>query len=74
MKKRELKSENTRYVFLREKQAEKHKPEADCQVEKRKVCEKTRIEVRKHTPCFFEEESKQENTNRKLKASRRKNK
>ena len=53
MKERELKSENTRHVFLKEKQAEKHKPEADRQVEKGKVCEKARLEVRKHTACAF---------------------
>jgi hypothetical protein len=60
--------------FLKEKQAGKHKPEADRQVEKGKVCEKARLEVRKHTVCFFKEESKQENTNWKLITSRRKNK
>ena len=37
--------------FLKEKQAKKHKPEADRQVDKRKVCEKARLEVRKHTVC-----------------------
>ena len=51
---------------MKEKQAKKHKPEADWQVEKGKVCEKARIEVRKHTACFFGEKSKQKNTNRKL--------
>ena len=35
----------------REKQAEKHKPEVDWQVDKRKVCEKARLEVKKHTAC-----------------------
>ena len=39
--------------FLKEKQAKKHKPEADWQLEKGKVCEKARIEVRKHTACVF---------------------
>ena len=30
------------------------------------MCIKARIEVRKHMVCFFEEESKRKNTNRKL--------
>ena len=45
--------------LLKEKQAEKHKPEADWHVEKGKVCIKARIEVRKHTVCVFEEKSRQ---------------
>ena len=39
--------------FLKEKQAKKHKPEVDWQVDKRKVCEKARLEVKKHTACVF---------------------
>ena len=45
--------------FLKGKQAEKHKPEADWRVEKGKVCIKARIEVSKHTVCVFEEKSRQ---------------
>jgi len=48
--------------FLKGKQAEKHKPEADWRVEKGKVCIKARIEVGKHTVCVFEEKSRQKKT------------
>ena len=52
--KSEIRSQKTHGMcFLKEKQAEKHKPEADRQVEKGKVCEKARLEVRKHTACAF---------------------
>ena len=47
-------------------QAEKTKPEANRHESEGKVCFLKKKQAEKHTTCVFREESKQENTNRKL--------
>ena len=44
--------------FLREKQAEKHKPEANRYVPEEKLCVEARKQEKKHMTCVFREESK----------------
>ncbi|MBU5475551.1 hypothetical protein KQI72_02320 [Eubacterium sp. MSJ-21] len=47
--------------FLREKQAKKHKPEANWYEPEGKVCFWGKKQAEKHTACVFREKSKQKN-------------
>ena len=63
---RKARRKNHGVCFEREKQAKKHKPEANRYVPEGKVCFLEKKQAEKHMACVFREKSKQENTNRKL--------